>query len=70
MIASIRIAASRCTCELCGWEWISIAQAVPPIACPHCKCRVWNGPKRNGRPPVPRDTSHIGLPKPHRVRLT
>lgn len=68
MIATIRIKALDCKCDICGHAWVSLAQ-LPPAACSICKSRSWNGEKTIGRPIGSRDIAHL-MPKPKRVRAT
>lgn len=60
MIKDVTIRAKHCVCDLCSWDWISIAKKKPD-ACPNRKCRSreWNGVK--ARPDRPQA---IVLPKP------
>jgi ribosomal protein L37E len=64
MIRNVTIPAIECTCERCGYEWVSIAKELPE-ACPsrRCRTREWNGKKGQREP-----GSKIELPKPMRVR--
>ena len=36
---------THCTCERCGYEWIS-RMSILPLACSQCKTYAWNTPRR------------------------
>ena len=65
MIQKIEIIVNDNTCDVCGYNWTSLAQNIP-IFCPNKKCRSreWNGKKQ--RKPQP---ARAVLPKPKRVRM-
>jgi hypothetical protein len=66
MITNVTIPARYCVCDLCGYDWHSIA-ALPPTHCQNraCRSREWNG-KKTKRVPAPKP--QVVLPKPIKVR--
>ena len=44
---------TRHTCARCGWQWLTLADAPTPRACPNCRARKWREPK----PPRVSDTA-------------
>lgn len=66
MITNVTVPARYCVCDLCGYDWHSIALQVP-VNCQNreCRSREWNGKKeRKALTPKPQ----VILPKPVRVR--
>jgi hypothetical protein len=53
------ITAMRCTCDRCGNSWVSFKDT-PPLRCPNCQSREWNGVKLYLRSHV----NEIRLPAP------
>ena len=51
MIEIVQVEAKKCTCELCQKVWLSLATE-PPMVCPGCRSKCWNGKKRRGRRPT------------------
>ena len=66
MITKVTIPARACKCEVCGYEWISIAVDVV-LWCQNreCRSREWNGKKEKKKP---EKKPEIVLPKPVKVR--
>lgn len=66
MIKDVTIPARLCRCEICLYEWLSIAVQVP-VNCQNreCRSREWNGIKER-KPPAPKPS--VILPKPTKVR--
>lgn len=66
MIQDVTIPARYCVCDLCGYDWHSIA-FLPPTHCQNrdCRSREWNGKKPNR---VPEKKAVVILPKPVKVR--
>ncbi len=67
MIEDVMLPGKHCRCEICTYEWNTIALE-PPKCCANleCRSREWNG-KKIKRQPQP--TVKIELPKPRRSRL-
>lgn len=66
MITNVTVPARYCVCDLCGYDWHSIAVQVP-VNCQNreCRSREWNGKKLKR---VPEKKPVVILPKPIRVR--
>lgn len=66
MIKDVTIPARLCRCEICFYDWISIASQIP-VSCQNrdCRSREWNGkkPKR-----IPEKKPELVFPKPVRTR--
>lgn len=61
MIRDVMIPAKQCTCDRCGYSWLSQASTLPE-SCrnPQCRSRQWNGAKRKSR------KNEIRLPSPRK----
>lgn len=68
MITNVTIPARLCRCEICFYEWISIAERVP-VNCQNreCRSREWNGKKPKY---APKPKPVLVLPKVVKVRRT
>jgi hypothetical protein len=68
MIQEVTIKATKCICNLCHYEWVSISGRLPACcANQECRIREWNGVKKK-RKPAPKPRPKIELPKPNRKR--
>ena len=62
MIRKVQIEANACECNICHYQWISIASEVPDTCRnKECRSREWNGKKK-------RSSARIRLPKPTKIR--
>lgn len=61
MIEAVQIDATQCTCEVCGYEWVSTGKQLPEC-CAKCRSRKWNGVKQA----VKSHVHEIKLPSPRR----
>lgn len=64
MIRRVQIEVYECVCDLCNHHWHSLAKR-PPLECPDCGSREWNGKKVKRKPQA---KPKIALPKPTKVR--
>lgn len=66
MITNVTVPARLCRCDICFYEWISIATFVP-VNCQNreCRSREWNG-KKLKKPQEKRPL--LVLPKPVKIR--
>jgi hypothetical protein len=65
MIKDINVPAKACTCNVCGYFWVSVANKIPDT-CRNkaCRSREWNGKKKRVRT----KKAKIELPKPKRIK--
>jgi hypothetical protein len=61
MIAKVKIDATRCECDVCHYEWVSVS-VKPPQFCQNraCRSREWNGKSK------PSWVNEIKLPGPRK----
>jgi len=66
MITNVTVPARLCKCDVCTYEWISIA-VLPVSHCQNreCRSREWNGVKER-KAPAPKPV--VVLPKAVKVR--
>jgi hypothetical protein len=62
MIIDVKLPAKECTCDICGYQWVSLATIQPPECCRSlaCRSREWNGKK------MPSYAKVIKLPAPRK----
>jgi hypothetical protein len=56
---------NQCVCDICKWEWQSLAITTQ---CPQCSTRMWNGAKPRGRPRNPLQPPARPKRSPRRTR--
>ena len=68
ILTDVIMLAKHYQCNLCSWDWYSIA-ARKPDCCPNreCRSREWDGKKKK-RKPAPKPKIGIELPKPRRIK--
>lgn len=66
MITNVSVPARHCLCEICGYEWCSVAAKIP-VNCQNreCRSREWNGVKTKK---LPEKKPALVLPKAIKVR--
>ena len=65
MIQEVSIKATNCICNICHYQWVSIAATLPDTCRNRdCRSREWNGKKKRVR----KAKTRIELPKPTKVR--
>ena len=66
MIKEVTVPARYCVCDVCGYDWHSIAGRIPE-SCQNraCRSRLWNGKKERKR--QEKKPSFV-LPRPNKVR--
>lgn len=66
MITNVTVPARLCKCDLCSYDWVSLAN-LPPTHCQNrsCRSRKWNGVKPKK---VPEKKPQVVLPKVIKLR--